>query len=100
MNRLRRNLRNEARRIPPTGRLEDNPEGVAPRSPRLLYSATLVRRIALLPNPNGVVALVPQDDIHIIHILAPPSDPLSTPFELANNRPPQLHQPSAQSPER
>ena len=37
-----------------------NPEGVAPRSPRLLYSATLGRRIALLPNPNGVVALVPQ----------------------------------------
>src|SRR5207247_4802892 len=37
-----------------------NPEGVAAQSPRLLYSATLGRPIALLPNPNGVVALVLQ----------------------------------------
>src|SRR5438552_2125279 len=40
--------------------LKNNPEGVAAQSPRLLYSATLGRRIALLPNPNGVVALVLQ----------------------------------------
>ena len=44
----------------PSARRANNPEGVAPRSPRLLYSGTLGLRIALLPNPNGVVALVPQ----------------------------------------
>ena len=37
-----------------------NPKGVVAQSPRLLYSATLGRRIALLLNPNGVVALVLQ----------------------------------------
>ena len=31
--------------------------GIAPQSPRLLYSATLGRRIAMGPNPNGVAPL-------------------------------------------
>ncbi len=34
-----------------------NPNGIASHSPRLPYSATLGRRTAMRPNPNGVAPL-------------------------------------------
>ncbi len=37
--------------------LEANPNGIASHSPRLPYSATLGRRIAMGSNPNGVAPL-------------------------------------------
>jgi hypothetical protein len=41
-------------------RIEGNPNGIAPQSPRLTYSATLGHQIAIGPNPNGVVAFAPR----------------------------------------
>jgi hypothetical protein len=38
---------------------EANPNGIASYSPRLPYSATLGRRSAMGPNPNGVARLAP-----------------------------------------
>jgi len=37
-----------------------NPNGIASHSPRLPYSATLGRRIAMGPNPKGVAPLAPR----------------------------------------